>query len=57
MEWGCFNYSLKDESLIKIKFKENKILNEKYMRNIGRIRDIELDKKSGRVLLSDTGSL
>ena len=52
--------SLKDESLIKIKFKENKILNEKilFKGNIGRIRDIELDKKSGRILLlSDTGSL
>ncbi len=52
--------SLKDESLIKIKFKENKVLSEKiiFKGNIGRIRDIELDQNSGQVLLlSDSGSL
>ena len=52
--------SLKDESLRKIKFKKNVVLNEKiiFKGNIGRIRDIEIEKATGQIyLLSDQGSL
>ena len=52
--------SLKDETLSKLKFSKNKILNEKIIlrSNIGRIRDIEINKKDGKIfLLSDQGSL
>ncbi len=52
--------SLKDESLRKIKFEKNKLLNEKiiFKGNIGRIRDIEIENNSGQIfLLTDQGSL
>ena len=52
--------SLKDESLRKIKFKKNVVLNEKiiFKSSIGRIRDIETEKVTGQIyLLTDEGSL
>ena len=52
--------SLKDESLRKIKFKKNAVLNEKiiFKGDIGRIRDIEIEKTTGQIyLLTDQGSL
>ena len=52
--------SLKDQSLRKIKFKDNNFLNEHIVFNevIGRIRDIEIQKKTGEIfLLTDHGSL
>jgi len=52
--------SLRDQSLRKIKFKDNKFLEEKiiFKGSIGRIRDIEIQKNSGKIfLLSDKGSI
>ena len=52
--------SLKDQSLRKIKFKDNQFINEEiiFKGNIGRIRDIKVHKETGEVyLLSDNGSL
>jgi len=52
--------SLKDQSLRKIKFKENKFLKEEviFQGNIGRIRDIKIQKKTGDIfMLSDKGEL
>ena len=52
--------SLKDQSLRKIKFKDNNFLNEDivFKETIGRIRDIEIQKKTGEIfLLTDQGSL
>ena len=52
--------SLKDQSLRKIKFKENKFLNEEiiFKGKIGRIRDIKIQKETGDLyMLSDNGSL
>ena len=52
--------SLKDESLRKINFKNNKFVEEKiiFKGNIGRIRDIKIQKKTGRLfMLSDGGEL
>ncbi len=52
--------SLKDKSLRKIKFKENKFINEEiiFKGNIGRIRDIKIKDKTGEIfLLTDSGSL
>ena len=52
--------SLKDQSLRKIKFKDNNFLKEDiiFKKNIGRIRDIEIQKKTGEIfLLTDQGSL
>ena len=51
--------SLKDQSLRKIKFNKNQFINEKiiFKDKIGRIRDIEIDKKGDLYLLSDNGSL
>ena len=52
--------SLKDQSLRKIKFKNNKFVNEEiiFKGNIGRIRDIKIQKETGDLyLLSDRGSL
>ena len=52
--------SLRDQSLRKIKFKKNKFLNEKiiFKGNIGRIRDIEIQKSTGKIfLLTDEGSI
>ncbi len=52
--------SLKDQSLRKIKFKENKFLNEEiiFKGNIGRIRDIKIQKETGDLyMLSDNGEL
>ncbi len=51
--------SLKDQSLRKIKFKDNKFINEKiiFKGNIGRIRDIKIQKETGDLyMLSDNGS-
>ena len=52
--------SLRDQSLRKIKFKDNEFLNEKiiFKGTIGRIRDIEIQKETGKIfLLTDTGSI
>ena len=52
--------SLKDQSLRKIKFKNNKFLNEEiiFKGNIGRIRDIKIHKETGDLyMLSDNGEL
>jgi quinoprotein glucose dehydrogenase len=52
--------SLKDQSLRKIKFKENEFFDEKiiFKDNIGRIRDIEIQEKTGEIfLLTDEGSI
>jgi quinoprotein glucose dehydrogenase len=52
--------SLRDKSLRKIKFKNNVFLNEKiiFKGTIGRIRDIEIQKNSGKIfLLTDEGSI
>ncbi len=52
--------SLKDESLRRLKFTKNRFLKETiiFKGNIGRIRDIEIDKVTGMVfLLSDAGEI
>ena len=52
--------SLKDQSLRKIKFKDNDFIKEDiiFKNTIGRIRDIEIQKKTGEIfLLTDQGSL
>ncbi len=52
--------SLKDQSLRKIKFKNNKFINEEiiFKDNIGRIRDIKIHKETGDLyMLSDNGEL
>ena len=52
--------SLKDQSLRKIRFKNNMFMNEEiiFKGNIGRIRDIEIENNSGQIfLLTDQGSL
>ena len=52
--------SLRDQSLRKIKFKDNQFLDEKiiFKDNIGRIRDIEIQEKTGKIfLLADEGSI
>jgi glucose/arabinose dehydrogenase len=52
--------SLKDQSLRKIKFKDNLLLTEEiiFKNKIGRIRDIKIKDKTGELfLLSDSGSL
>ena len=52
--------SLKDQSLRKIKFKDNQFINEEiiFQGKIGRIRDIKIQKETGDLyMLSDKGSL
>ena len=52
--------SLKDQSLRKIEFKNNNFLKEDiiFKEKIGRIRDIEIEKKTGEIfLLTDQGSV
>ena len=52
--------SLKDQSLRKIEFKENKFINEEiiFKGKIGRIRDIKIQKDTGEIyMLSDKGEL
>ena len=52
--------SLKDQSLRRIKFKNNKFISEKiiFKGNIGRIRDIKIHKETGEIyMLSDKGEL
>ena len=52
--------SLKDESLRKIKFRNNEFINEEiiFKGNIGRIRDIKIHKTTGELyMLSDNGEL
>ncbi len=52
--------SLKDQSLRKIKFSNNKLIEEKiiFKGTIGRIRDIEIQKSTGKIfLLTDEGSI
>jgi quinoprotein glucose dehydrogenase len=52
--------SLRDQSLRKIKFKDGKFLNEKiiFKGKIGRIRDIEIQKSTGKIfLITDQGSI
>jgi aldose sugar dehydrogenase len=52
--------SLKDQSIRKIKFKNNNFLKEEiiFKKTIGRIRDIEIQKTTGEIfLLTDQGSV
>ena len=52
--------SLRDQSLRKIRFKNNKFINEEiiFKEKIGRIRDIEIQENSGRIfLINDQGSV
>ena len=52
--------SLKDQSLRKIRFKDNKFINEKiiFKGTIRRIRDIEIQKNTGKIfLITDDGSI
>ena len=52
--------SLKDQSLRRIKFKDDNFINEKiiFKGTIGRIRDIEIQKSTGKIfLLTDQGSI
>ena len=52
--------SLKDQSLRKIKFEGNKLINEEviFKDEIGRIRDIKIQNETGKIyLLTDDGSL
>jgi len=52
--------SLKDQSLRKIKFKDNKFISEEtiFKGKIGRIRDIKIHKETGELyMLSDKGEL
>ena len=51
--------SLKDQSLRKLKFDKMKFINEKiiFKGNIGRIRDIKINKNGDLYLLSDRGGL
>ena len=52
--------SLKDQSLRKIKFKDNEFISEEtiFKGKIGRIRDIKIDKETGELyMLSDKGEL
>jgi len=52
--------SLKDQSLRKIKFKDNNFIKEDiiFKKTVGRIRDIEIEKKTGEIfLLTDQGSI
>ena len=52
--------SLRDQSLRKIKFKGNQLIDEKiiFKGTIGRIRDIETQKNTGKIfLLTDEGSI
>tara|TARA_B100001057_G_scaffold421049_1_gene441737 strand:- start:167 stop:1234 length:1068 start_codon:yes stop_codon:yes gene_type:complete len=52
--------SLKDQSLRRIRFKDNKFINENIIFKgvIGRIRDIEIQESTGKIfLLTDQGSI
>ena len=52
--------SFKDQSLRKIKFKGNELINEEtiFKGKIGRIRDIKIQKETGDIyMLSDNGEL
>ena len=52
--------SLRDQSLRKIRFKDNNFIDEKiiFKGKIGRIRDIEIQENTGRIfLLTDEGSI
>ena len=52
--------SLRDQSLRKIKFNNNKFINEQiiFKDKIGRIRDIEIQEKTGEIfLITDQGSV
>ena len=52
--------SLKDQSLRKIRFKDNEFINEKiiFTGTIGRIRDIEIQRNTGKIfLVTDDGSI
>ena len=52
--------SLRDQSLRKIKFKDDKFINEQiiFKDKIGRIRDIEIQEKTGEIfLITDQGSI
>ena len=52
--------SLRDQSLRKIKFKDDKFINEEiiFKDKIGRIRDIEIQEKTGEIfLITDQGSI
>ena len=60
MEWRCFNYFAQRSIIKKIKFKDNKFISEQiiFQGNIGRIRDIKIQKETGELyMLSDNGEL
>jgi len=61
-EWNGYALitSLRDQSLRKIKFKDDKFINEQiiFKDKIGRIRDIEIQEKTGEIfLITDQGSV
>ena len=61
-EWNGYALitSLKDQSLRKIKFKNNEFISEEiiFRGKIGRIRDIKIQKETGEIfMLSDNGAL
>jgi len=61
-EWNGYALitSLRDQSLRKIKFKDDKLINEQiiFKDKIGRIRDIEIQEKTGEIfLITDQGSV
>ena len=60
MERICLITSLKDQSLRKIKFKNNEFISEEiiFRGKIGRIRDIKIQNETGEIfMLSDNGAL
>ena len=62
MEWNgdALITSLRDQSLRKLKFKDDKFINEEiiFKDKIGRIRDIEIQEKTGEIfLITDQGSI
>ena len=61
-EWNGYALitSLRDQSLRKIRFKDNKFINEQiiFKDKIGRIRDVEIQEKTGEIfLITDQGSV
>ena len=62
IEWNgdALITSLKDQSLRKVSFEKNKFINEEiiFAGNIGRIRDIKIQKETGKLfLISDRGEI
>ena len=62
IEWNgdALITSLRDQSLRRIKFKNSELIEEKiiFKGTIGRIRDIEIQEKTGKIfLLTDEGAI